>query len=475
MKARILVLGDAMIDIYVQTKVDRISPEAPVPVVRKNGAVQISPGGALNVAANAAALGGDVAVVGVLGAEPDAGAVRADLESRGVDTRGLYTAHNVSTVTKTRFIARSQQIMRVDDEIGPTHYLAARQVVTRLLEDALRRDAHQIVLLSDYGKGTVAPEHLAMLRQFGANGGPRTIADPFGRISGRYGGLWGLKANRIEASALTGHDVLDWEGSEEAARALSLEGFETIWITLGGLGSLVLSAPGSASRHPSRSRSVYDVTGAGDTFLAALGVALGEGGTIRDATTFANAASGAAVEQAGTTVVSRSALKDGHNSSGGDRLLNFDEAAMMAEHFRGLGRRIGFTNGCFDLIHPGHVDSLDWAAQQVDVLFVGINTDDTVRDTKGSDRPVFTCVDRGRMLLALRAVNFVIPFSEATPEDLIRRIRPDVLFKGEDWAHFVAGREIVESYGGCVKLIPRTPGFSTTNLIERIRRPAQES
>lgn len=478
MTARILVVGDAMVDIYMQTRVDRISPEAPVPVVLRNGAVQVCPGGALNVAANAAALGGDVAIVAVIGAENEAVAVRANLESRGVDIRCLFTAQDISTVTKTRFIARAQQIMRVDDETGAGHYLGFRHVVAQLLEDALRRNPGQIVLLSDYGKGTVAPEHLTLLRQYGANGGPRTIVDPFGRQSSRYTGLWGLKANRSEAEMLVDRDLPDWDAVEAAARSLSCEGFETIWITLGGLGSFVLSTPDSGSRHVSRTRSVYDVTGAGDTFLAALGVALSEGSDVRAATDFANAASGAAVEQAGTSVVSRSAVIEDPlvvDSSRINRLLSVEQAESAAERCRRLGRRIGFTNGCFDILHPGHVDSLDWAAKHVDVLFVGLNTDDTVRGTKGLDRPVLACVDRGRMLLALRAVDFVIPFSDPTPEDLIRRIRPDVLFKGEEWAHFVAGREIVESYGGRVELVPRTPGFSTTSLIERVRQTAVPS
>jgi D-beta-D-heptose 7-phosphate kinase/D-beta-D-heptose 1-phosphate adenosyltransferase len=471
--ARILVVGDAMADIYIPTKVERISPEAPVPVVVKNGDVRTCPGGALNVAANAAALGAEVTVVAAVGADADGEALRRELAAHGITTN-LVDTPGVGTITKTRFLARTQQIMRVDHETGKNHYAACANNISEALRAALE-ESPDYVLLSDYGKGTIASAHLDILRDAYRSDGIRTIVDPTVAEPRAYHGLWGLKANRSEAEVLLGRTLSDWDEVEEGARALQGWGFETVWITLGAMGSISITADDEAIRHPGRARSVFDVVGAGDTYLAALGVSLGEGNGVSDATNFANAAAGVAVESSGTTVVSRADVPERHplmQNNWERRLLDYAAAAATADRCRALHYRIGFTNGCFDVLHPGHVDSLEWAAKQVDVLFVGVNADETVRAAKGLDRPVLSCADRCRMLIALRAVDYVVPFHEATPEELIRCVRPDVLFKGEEWAHYVAGRDIVEGYGGRIELVPRSPGYSTTGLIERVRRGA---
>jgi D-beta-D-heptose 7-phosphate kinase/D-beta-D-heptose 1-phosphate adenosyltransferase len=471
MTARILVVGDALADVYVESSVRRISPEAPVPVVLREASGRVCPGGALNVAANAAALGAEVSVVAVVGDDAEAGTLRAELTARGLDVAALVVGAGIRTITKTRFIVRGRQIVRVDEERGPDHYRPFAYAAAQAVEDALAGRRWDVVLVSDYGKGTVTPDLVARLRRSMAAGGPRIIVDPAGRDVGRYRGLWGLKVNRGEAEALLGRELPDRDAIDQGAKELLDAGFEAIWITLGALGSHSLSRAEGPCRHASEERSVYDVTGAGDTFLAALGVALAEGRSVRDATGFANAASGVAVGEVGTTVVHRHQIEAARRgaASWDARCLSADQAAEVAERCRAVARRIGFTNGCFDLLHPGHLDSLEWAARRVDVLFVGLNTDESVRRAKGAGRPVQTCRDRARLLLALRAVDYVVPFGEDTPEALIRRIRPHALFKGEEWAHFVAGREFVESYGGRVELVPRTPGYSTTTLLRSQR------
>jgi D-beta-D-heptose 7-phosphate kinase/D-beta-D-heptose 1-phosphate adenosyltransferase len=473
-KARLLVFGDAIADLYAESTVHRISPEAPVPVVLRNGAERLCPGGALNVATNAAALGAEVAVVAVVGEDREGEELRMDLQGLGIDSSGLIAGPGAHTITKTRLISRGHHIVRVDREAGPRHYLSHQAAVTVALEHAVAADPGRLVLLSDYGKGTVAGEHLAFLAAEAASDRLRVIVDPWSSADvRRYRGLWGLKANWTEAEALLGRPLPNSEALEIGVRDLRDEGFEVVWITLGARGSLSLHDQ-EIHWQESRSRSVFDVTGAGDTYLAALGVALAEGQSVREATAFANIASGIAVERAGTTVVRRREIAlESHGNRSEEpwesRLLSAEEAAAAAERCRADDLRVGFTNGCFDLLHPGHVDSLEWAARHVDVLFVGLNSDASVQRLKGAGRPILSGRDRGRLLLGLRAVDYVVPFSEETPEELIRQIRPNVLFKGEDWAHFVAGGDFVKSYGGQVQLIPLTPGLSTTGLVERIR------
>lgn len=475
MKPRILVVGDAIADCYVEGRVGRISPEAPVPVLAKDQAEQLCPGGGLNVAANAAALGGRVTVVSLVGSDAAGNEVRSALERQGIDTEGLHSEPNAATITKTRFVSRGQHILRVDRDSGENHYSRWSGVVHQALERMLTRREYDVVLLSDYGKGSVSPNLIRTLAAASRERDLPVVVDPCGRDLARYSGLWGLKANRAEAEVLLGRSLTNGFSLADGARSLQAAGFDAIWVTLGSEGCLTLYRD-ELRHHPSRARSVFDVTGAGDTFLAALGVALVPARDPHSATAFANLAGGLAVAKAGTSIVHRDEVLrenepldlDQMRGDGLSRLLDMDGAANRAAQCRSRGLKIGFTNGCFDLLHPGHVDGLEWIARRVDVLFVGLNSDESVRRQKGTDRPVYRLLDRARLLLALRAVTFVVPFPEDTPERVIDTVQPDVLFKGEDWAHFVSGRELVESRGGRVELVPLTPGYSSTRILERI-------
>ena len=475
MKPRILVVGDAIADCYVQGRVGRISTEAPVPVLARDQAEQLCPGGGLNVAANAAALGAKVTIVSLVGGDVAGEEVRRALERRGVDIQDLGSAPGLATITKTRFVSRGQHIIRVDQDAGENHYSRWSVAIHEALARALVRHDYDIVLLSDYGKGSVSPNLIRSLVRASRERGFPVVVDPCGRDIQRYRGLWGLKANRTEAEALLDRPLANASALADGARSLQAGGFEAVWITLGAEGCVTLYGD-DLQHHPSRARSVFDVTGAGDTFLAALGVALVPARDPYAATAFANLAGGLAVAKAGTSVVHRDEVLrenepldlDRMQGDGLSRLLDLETAADMAGQCRDHGLRIGFTNGCFDLLHPGHANALGWIARRVDVLFVGLNSDGSVRRQKGADRPVYRLADRARLLLALRAVTFVVPFPEDTPERLIGAVQPDILFKGEDWAHFVSGRELVESRGGRVELIPLTPGYSTTRILERI-------
>jgi D-beta-D-heptose 7-phosphate kinase/D-beta-D-heptose 1-phosphate adenosyltransferase len=481
MTAPLVVFGDAIADYYLQGSVTRISPEAPVPVMVSNDDASLSLGGALNVAANAAALGAQVALVAAVGDDAAGRALAARLSDLGIDTADLLMQPGVTTITKTRYLARGQHLARMDREAGANHYGSCARGVTEALQRALSKNQDAMVLVSDYGKGTVADSHLTHLAG-DCSRNRKVIVDPSGPSIERYKGLWGLKANRAEAEALLGERLSDRVSLGAGVHRLRELGFSAVWITLGDEGSVFLAADGDVHWQASRARSVFDITGAGDTFLAALGVALTQNREMAAATAFANAASGIAVERMGTSVVQHhelaGALRATALGADGDwrsRYLEPAQAAEEAERCRDLGLRVGFSNGCFDLLHAGHIDSLEYAAEQIDVLFVGLNSDESVSRAKGPGRPIQTCELRARALLGLRAVDYVVPFEETTPEKLIRSLRPDILFKGEDWAHFVAGGDFVESYGGKVRLVPLTPGLSTSDLVTRIRSSSDDA
>lgn len=471
-RPRLLVVGDALLDRYVWGDARRISPEAPIPVLTA-AREEARPGGAANVAVNVAALGADAALVGVVGRDAEAGLLREALRERGVDPAGLVEDPARPTIVKTRLVAGSQQVLRLDrEETRPV----AGDVEARVLERAAREAAaRELTLVSDYAKGCVTDRLLRAVIDAARGARRRVVVDPKGEDYARYRGVSILTPNLGEFETAVGRRARDPEALREAGRSLveRLE-LEALLVTLGRDGIFLLTRDGRHQTIPTAARSVYDVTGAGDTVLSVLGVALAGGLGFEDAVRLANAAAGIKVSKVGAAAVAREELEAELSRpapGSGGRVLTRAEAASVARGLRAEGKTLVFTNGCFDIVHAGHVQFLRDARALGDALMVGLNEDASVKALKGPKRPVIPLADRAELLAALRMVDYVVPFGEPTPTALIQEVLPAVLVKGEDWRDKgVVGREIVEAHGGRVALLPLRPGLSTTGLIERIVR-----
>jgi D-beta-D-heptose 7-phosphate kinase/D-beta-D-heptose 1-phosphate adenosyltransferase len=430
------------------------------------------------VAANLAALGAVVDVVAVVGGDAAAATLRGLLGAAGIADAGLVEDGSRPTIRKTRVVSQNQQLLRIDEE--RTTPLAA-EVETRVLA-ALERawDAADLVVVSDYGKGVLTPRVLARLcgggRAARAAGGPRVIVDPKGRDYARYRGAYLLTPNRMEAETATGIDLDEPDGIRRAAEVLcGMADLEAALITLGAQGMYCRLADGSAEWSiPSVARAVYDVTGAGDTAIATLGFALASGAGLEQAMRLANVAAGITVQRFGVAAITADEIEqalDGSLPTAGKLVDRRELLARLAAERR-AGRKVVFTNGCFDVLHVGHLEYLQAAAREGDLLVVAVNDDDSVRrQGKGPGRPVNTATDRAALLAGFECVSLVTIFSEDTPLELVQELTPDVLVKGADWAEKgVVGREWVESHGGRVVLVPLREGHSTTATLQRMER-----
>jgi D-beta-D-heptose 7-phosphate kinase/D-beta-D-heptose 1-phosphate adenosyltransferase len=462
---RVACVGDVMLDRYVQGEVERISPEAPVPVLRKVAETEML-GAAGNVARNVAALGGRAVLAGVVGA--DGAALGRMLQADGVEDATVLDPERATTV-KTRFVAGQQQLLRLDVEEAA----ALSRMAEARLADAVRGAVAQrsVVLVSDYAKGAVT----AAVLDAAQSGGGRVVVDPKGRDFARYGAVAVLKPNASELSGATGLPTRT-DGEVEAALARALEscGAEAVLVTRAGQG-MSLAVRGEPVRHfRARPREVFDVSGAGDTSLAALGLALAAGASLEQAVELAILASGVVVEKAGTAVVTPAELIDAelaqHRAPAEAKIATPEEAARQVARWRELGLRVGFTNGCFDILHRGHVAYLAQARGWCDRLVLGLNTDGSIRRLKGPERPVNDLESRALVLGGLSSVDLIVPFGEDTPMDLIQALRPDVLIKGSDYTEAeVVGAQEVRSWGGEVRLADIVEGHSTTAAIARLR------
>jgi D-beta-D-heptose 7-phosphate kinase/D-beta-D-heptose 1-phosphate adenosyltransferase len=467
----IAVLGDVMLDAYVWGDVQRISPDAPVPVVdlRRRSAAA---GGAANVALNLAAAGAAVRLVGVVGDDASAGTLRRLLAEAGLDDGGLVTETARRTTTKTRVVARGQQLIRLDEEDR------GAKVTSRDLAARVRAavDGADAVLISDYAKGLVDAELVRRVAEATAGRVP-VVVDPKTRDLSRYRGCTAITPNRAEAEAASGHGIAADEDVAAAAQAIAAAcGARQVLITRGDSG-LSLWERERVTHVKALAREVYDVTGAGDTVIAYFTLGLASGLEPADAALLANAAGSVAVSKVGTTVVAPDeivrALAAGTSTVG--KILDRAQAQAFVERERSRGRRIVFTNGCFDLLHAGHVHLLDRARAEGDVLVVAVNSDASIRRLKGAERPLVSEADRTRVLAALDAVGAVVVFEDDTPLALIEALRPDVLVKGGDYAvSQIVGADWVVAHGGRVATIPLVAGRSTTALIEAIRRAEAE-
>lgn len=477
--ARVLVLGDVMLDRYVHGRVERMSPEAPIPVLRIE-TERLVPGGAANVARNVAALGGHAILVGVSGADAAADALNCHLAGEARIEAHILRDPGRQTTEKTRFCAGRHPILRADSEA--THPLdppLAAAVLDRFAASLPQVDA---VVLSDYAKGALCDAVLrpAIVRAKAA--GKPVIADPKSVDFGRYRGVDLLTPNRGElgaAIASAGED--DAAVAEAASQAIRRWGLAAILVTRGARG-MTLARAGVQSMHfPATAREVFDPTGAGDTVVATLALAIASGVPLPDAAKLANLAAGIAVGHAGTAVVRPEELAGALRlreavAAPDGKIADQAQALARAAAWRAAGLRIGFANGCFDLLHAGHIALLAEGRAACDRLVVGLNADASVRRLKGPGRPVQSEAERARALASLDSVDLVTSFAGDTPEALIEAIRPDVLIKGADYRKDqVVGGAFVESYGGRVLLVPLVPGVSTTGAIAQSLGPEPRS
>jgi D-beta-D-heptose 7-phosphate kinase / D-beta-D-heptose 1-phosphate adenosyltransferase len=472
MRKIVAVIGDIMIDRYLTGRVDRISPEAPVPVLLHSHDRAVA-GGAANVAVNIVALGCEVRLVGAVGNDQDADDLKRILTETGVSPALLATDRSRPTISKTRVVSGRQQFFRIDREFPGR---LSREVEEAIIEAARAAIAEaEIVVLSDYAKGVFSDDVLKQVIGSAKSAGKRVLVDPKRRTLEAYRGADIIKPNAGEMSAATGMPCSTDAEIEVAAEALASQFDGALLVTRAESG-MSLVRRGLPTRHIKSSvLEVADVSGAGDTALAALAVSIADGFTIDDAAVMSNVAAGVAVSKLGTAIVSRRELNAAiarassaayHPGS----LAVKSTAAEMAATWRRMGERVVFTNGCFDLIHAGHIELLSFAAREGDRLIVGLNSDSSVRKLKGPTRPIQTEADRARIVGALRAVDLVVLFDDITPLSLIETISPDVLVKGADYSEEqVVGGDLVKIRGGRIALFPLMAGRSSTKIVERMR------
>jgi D-beta-D-heptose 7-phosphate kinase/D-beta-D-heptose 1-phosphate adenosyltransferase len=471
---RVLVVGDLMLDRYVWGDAERISQEAPVILLRADRREE-KLGGASSVATMLRALGARVSLAGVVGADADGARLRQMLLDLAIEHEGVVTDGGRPTTVKERYMGLAQarhpqQMLRVDYETRQAIPEAVERELIRVIQQQMRRA--DIVLVSDYDKGVCTASVLAATIRQAQTLGVRVLADPIrGKDYRKYQGCSAITPNRLEAGLATGRAIQTTsEALEAGAELRETLDLEAAIITLDRDGMALVHRDGRRQVFSTRPRQVYDITGAGDMVMSVLGVALASGMDYDPAIRLANIAGGLEVEKVGVATVTadeivRDLLHDG--PAGRQKVLPRNVLCHEVEWRRKLGRKVAFTNGCFDVIHAGHVEYLQEARAQADMLVVGLNSDASVRALKGATRPVHPLDARLTVLAGLEAVDFVTVFEESTPLSLIRAVRPDVLVKGADYRKDeIVGAEFVESYGGRVHLASLRDGFSTTRTLQ---------
>ena len=459
----VLVVGDLMLDEYIDGSCDRVSPEAPVPVVQVRGA-RLRLGGAGNTAANVATLGGRCTLAGRLGRDEAGSAVRRLASEFGVMLR---VADDLpATTRKVRIVGERQQVVRLDYEAeAPAPSMFGGEALAAL-------DGVDVVVVSDYARGAITPELYAALLDRARTAAVPVIVDPRPQHREFYRGCTYITPNWKEALALLGEAPVAYSPERAVHVATRVaERFDTTAIlTLGGRGMLVAPRDGSAAFPVSAAaREVFDVSGAGDTVVAALALAIAAGADLGDAVQVATRAAGLVVGKLGTATVSADELL----ADGGGRLIARQELAAVGQRARAAGQTVVSINGSFDLLHAGHLTILEAARGQGDVLVVGLNSDASVRGYKGPNRPLVSQADRARLLLALRVVDFVHVFDEADPIAFLDALRPDVHVNGAEYGEDCIEAPAVAAMGARLHLVPRVPGLSTSELARRLANPGE--
>ncbi len=465
-KPNILVIGDLMIDHYLWGDAERISPEAPVQVVDIAKETSVL-GGAGNVVNNLISLGATVNVASVVGDDEIAKELTIMLKSIGVKTEGLITQSGRKTSKKSRVIAAHQQILRYDNESKETISAASVQrIVTAIEKDLFVTD---MIILSDYGKGVISDELAQAVIAIANKKNIKVLVDPKGTDYSKYRGAHMLTPNKKEASEATNIDIVDDVSLEKALLSLKEKcDLDRSMITLSEDGIAIYD--GEVKRFPTVAQEVFDVTGAGDTVIASIAFALSAGLTVEETARFSNLAAGVVVGKIGSATVTLDEIEiyesKLHQGSSDAHIKSFEDIDRIVKRAKEHKQRVVFTNGCFDILHVGHVKYLQEAKSFGDILIVGLNSDASVRELKGPTRPVNVEDDRAYILAALDAVDYVVKFSDDTPHDLIKMIAPDVLVKGGDYE----GKTVVGTeFSKVLKLVDFVDGKSTTKTIEKIQ------
>ncbi|MFQ5608995.1 MAG: bifunctional D-glycero-beta-D-manno-heptose-7-phosphate kinase/D-glycero-beta-D-manno-heptose 1-phosphate adenylyltransferase HldE [Woeseiaceae bacterium] len=461
--ARVVVAGDVMLDQYLFGATGRISPEAPVPIVHVRE-TDDRPGGAANVAINLTALGVATELVGVVGDDGAGKTLQRILLDRGIGC-SFTRVSDRPTITKTRVQSRGQQLIRLDRE--NVAELADEAVASALKKAAPGASA---VVLSDYGKGALT--HVAQMVAACRDAGVPVLVDPKGSDFDRYRGASVLTPNQSEFEAVAGVSTEDSDLVARGQKMLADLELDALLITRSEKGMLLLEAGAEPLFLATRARDVYDVTGAGDTVIATLAGAVAAGQGLAEAAALSNLAAGLVVNKIGAAAVTPSELRVAlhRRGQGGRGLVAREDLGALVDEARGRNERIVMTNGCFDILHAGHVAYLEEAKSVGDRLIVAVNDDDSVKRLKGEGRPINSLENRMLVLAGLAAVDWVVPFSEDTPADLIDAVLPDVLVKGGDYSpDEIAGGKTVLENGGEVRVLAFRDGHSTSGIIEKLR------
>ncbi len=478
-QATILVIGDIMLDRYVWGEVARISPEAPVPVVRVREQTEVL-GGAGNVAANLAGLECPVTVIGMCGDDESGRQLKKLFDDKKITTH-LFAGDSRPTITKTRIMAQNQQLFRMDEENVEPFSPGAQTQLIELVEENLSKC--KTVVLSDYGKGLFqTPDLSQKIIKLCRKQDIPVIVDPKGKDWKRYQGATFITPNTAELDLVSPSSV-DRDETKLIASAKEIRNtcsIDWLLVTRGPSGMCLLGPEEAVFLIPARAREVYDVSGAGDTVVAVLAAGIASGLPFPEAAEMANAAAGIVVGKLGTQPITKSEISDAVRmikSAGPSpysaKVASQDAAKIQIQSWRTSNEKIVFTNGCFDLLHPGHINLLHQARSFGDRLVVGLNTDASVKRLKGDSRPILSEQDRAEILSALSCVDIVVLFDEDTPLSLIEILKPDIIVKGADYKpHEVVGHEVVAAYGGEVKLAQLLEGYSTTGIANKMNENA---
>lgn len=472
---KILVIGDIMLDRYIHGDVDRISPEAPVPVIRHAQRYE-RPGGAANVAMNLAGLGCQTFLSGFWGEDAERSELATILQRASIDITGVVSS-SLPTISKTRIVGRNQQLLRLDIE---SRDLPPEVESRRLIDRAagLATKVHAVVL-SDYAKGALSNELCGVVIHAARTAGVPVLADPKTPDFSKYSGATTVCPNLGELALATGIPSDHTEALLAAGQLLvSKHDFKFLTVTMSEKGISVLRS-GSKYHSPARAREVFDVSGAGDTVIATLAAALAGGLQVETAIELANLAAGIVISKVGTVPIARhelvAALTPSTGTTASDKILDLDRIKFRIAEWRASGETIVFTNGCFDLLHVGHITLLEQCRRFGSKLVLGLNADASIYRLKGPTRPIVGERERARVMAALAAVDAVVLFDEDTPLELIRAIKPNVLVKGGDYSiDTIVGHEDVIASGGRVEIVPTVEGFSTSNIVKKLTARLEE-
>jgi D-beta-D-heptose 7-phosphate kinase/D-beta-D-heptose 1-phosphate adenosyltransferase len=471
-KLKIIVIGDLMLDKYISGSVHRTSPEAPVPVINVNREYEL-PGGAANVAVNIRSLGPKVELYGLVGNDGEGKTLKRLLKESKISTSGIVFDKKRNTTTKSRIIAENQQVVRIDKEnMNPPDLSYQNNLISKLKKSINKNDINAVVF-SDYSKGILTKKIISEITKVCREKNIFTIADPKGKDLTKYKGVNVLTPNIAEASDLCGYDISYENVLNKAAKHLidkcNLDG---IVLTRGKNGISYRLKNRPLKTVSSKAKEVYDVTGAGDTVISSFLVCYLFSQNWDFAVRTANSAAGVIVSRVGTSSLSQNELLQliENGKSKENKVLSIDLLKKQIFEHKKKNKKVIFTNGCFDLLHPGHLMILKKAKLLGDLLVVALNSDSSVKRLKGSSRPLITENERANIISSLDCVDYVTIFSEDTPIKTIKQISPDVIVKGGDYAkNQVIGKEHVERYGGRVVIIPVLENFSTTSLVEKIK------